>query len=72
MMANDAPPTAFDRVVVEDERGRRELRPDEFLALPLSHRIRCVLERRASFYLGRDEIDRRDALDSLRRARVVG
>lgn len=70
--ASALPDAPFDRVIVDDAGGRRELSPDEFFALPLSVRIRCVLERRASFFLGHVEVDRREALDSLRRARAVG
>lgn len=60
----------FDRVVVSDRDGQRQLTPGEFFALPLSSRIRMVLERTVTFYLGRVEIDRNAALEALRRIRV--
>ncbi|MCC6646930.1 MAG: hypothetical protein IT374_15320 [Polyangiaceae bacterium] len=63
---------AFDRVVMTDAAGRRELGVEEFLSLPLSVRIRCVLAREAAFFLGAVEVDRKRALDSLRRARAAG
>jgi hypothetical protein len=58
----------FDRVVIRDDQGRRELTKEQFLSLPLSQRIRCVIERTATFYNGVAEVDRHRALNGLRRA----
>jgi hypothetical protein len=57
----------FDRVVIFDQEGRRELSQYEFLKLPLSQRIRCVIERTATFYLGIEEVDRHSAINALRK-----
>jgi hypothetical protein len=65
-MTNDTE-VCFDRVVILDHEGRRELSHHEFLKLPLSQRIRCVIERTATFYLGVDEVDRHSAINALRR-----
>jgi len=65
------PTTKFDRVVIEDARGRRELTKAAFLALPLTERIRCVIERTAKFYDGPNEVDRHEALNGLRRAQAI-
>lgn len=64
------PEVSFDRVVIFDREGRRELSKHEFLKLPLSQRIRCVIERTATFYSGDEEVDRHGALDALRRTEV--
>ena len=62
----------FDRVVITDEgAGPRVLNRDEFLRLPLSQRIRCMIQRTASFYAGAREVDRAVALNALRRARIA-
>jgi hypothetical protein len=58
----------FDRVVIADDQGRRELSKEDFLSLPLSQRIRCVIERTATFYSGSREVDRHRAINGLRRA----
>lgn len=65
--ATEIPSDPFDRVVLVDGVASRTLLPDEFLALPLSVRIRCVLERTVTFYLGNDVVDPHAALDALRR-----
>lgn len=62
----------FDRVVIVDDHGQRELTKGEFLGLPLSQRIRCVIERTATFYDGTREVDRHAAINGLRRAQARG
>ena len=49
----DSPARAFVRVDYTCPSGtRRQLSPQNFAGLPLSERIRCVLERRARFIDG--------------------
>ena len=57
----------FDRVVLSKEGKRSSLTAEEFGALPLDQRVRCLLERAVEFYLGATPVDRRLALASLRR-----
>jgi|LNFM01.1.fsa_nt_gb hypothetical protein len=61
----------FDRVVIQDASGRRELTVEQFLEIPLSERIRSVISRTATFFDGPREVERMSALDSLRRARMA-
>jgi hypothetical protein len=60
---------SLERVVVTHGGKERAFSLEEFLALPLSQRIRCVLDRRARFYGSEGEIDRLVALDALRSAK---
>ena len=62
----------FDRVFIDDDSGRRELSQGEFLRLPLSQRIRCVIERTATFFDGAREVDRHAAINGLRRSQAKG
>lgn len=60
----------FDRVLLHQGENWVELTVDEFFALPLSHRIRHVIERTVSFKLRGIEVDQREALAALRRMRA--
>ncbi len=62
----------FDRVVITEVSGTRTLSVEGFLALPLSQRIRLVLDRSVTFYSKDREVDRNLALDGLRKARISG
>ncbi len=62
----------FDRVVITEVSGTRTLSVEGFLALPLSQRIRLVLDRSVTFYNKDREVDRNLALDGLRKARISG
>lgn len=62
----------FDRVVIKESGGSRSFSVDSFLALPLSQRIKVILERRVTFYQHDSEVDRNVALNGLRKARVAG
>jgi hypothetical protein len=62
----------FDRVVITEVSGTRTLSVEGFLALPLSQRIRLVLDRSVTFYKKDREVDRNLALDGLRKARISG
>ncbi len=62
----------FDRVVITEVSGSRTLSVEGFLALPLSQRIRLVLDRSVTFYSKDREVDRNLALDGLRKARISG
>ena len=60
----------FDRVVVVRAHVTERLTADQFFAMPLSERVRMLIERTARFYLGDVEVDRAAALASLRRSRA--
>jgi len=62
----------FDRVVVKESNSSRTFSVDRFLSLPLSQRIKVILERRVTFYLNEIEVDRNTALNGLRKARAAG
>lgn len=62
----------FDRVVLSVSGGTRTLSVAEFLELPLTQRIKVVLDRSAVFYHRGAELDRKVALDRLRTRQVVG
>ena len=66
------PVLVLDRIVIQTGPTRRELTVSEYFALPLSQRIRCVLDRTVTFYAGDREIDRQEALDALRLLRATG
>ena len=59
----------FDRVIVVSPAvgGRQNYSAEEFLALPLATRIQFILARQVRFFQGSLEIERADALKSLRR-----
>jgi hypothetical protein len=67
--ANESPPL-FDRVLIREGGAWKQISLDEFFALPLSLRIRHVIERTVAFQLNGTEVDQREALAALRRARV--
>ena len=67
-----SPVSRLDRIVLQTGLTRRDLTVSEYFALPLSQRIRCVLDRTATFYAGDREIDRQEALDALRVLRATG
>lgn len=56
---------AFDRVVVEDDAGSRELSVEQFLEMPLDRRIRLNFERKLRFSRGGAEVPSSEALRSL-------
>lgn len=62
----------FDRVALSGSGGSRTLSVADFLALPVSQRIRVVLDRSAVFYHRGSEIDRKVALDRLRKLHIAG
>lgn len=62
----------FDRVVLQLDDGQQELSVDEFLALPVHKRVGYLLSRSLSFYLGKTEVDRREALTRLRAMNAPG
>ena len=60
-------PIAFDRVVMDGPDGVPVVYSlAEFLALPLNERIDRVMKRNVTFFRGNVQIDRADALRSLR------
>ena len=68
-MLDEAKP-AFDAVSICDGGVWRPVGVAEFFDIPLSRRIRHVLERTVRFSLRGVEVDRKDALASLRRNRT--
>lgn len=56
----------FDRVLVPQPDGQRELSAQDFLDLPLHERIRMIMQRDLRFYAGGDVVDQSDALKGLR------
>jgi hypothetical protein len=60
----------FDRVVIDQEGTRTVLTASEFLGLALHARVRHILQREITFFDGSREIDRAEALRSLRMVRV--
>jgi len=69
-LADPGPP--FDVVVIDSGGRRRTLSHGEFFALPLSDRIRHVIERSATFFKEGREVDRQAALARLRTLRAGG
>jgi hypothetical protein len=63
---------AFDAVSICDHGVWRAIGVEEFFEIPLSRRIRHVLERTVRFSLHGVEVDRKDALASLRKSRIQG
>jgi hypothetical protein len=58
---------AFDRVLLTTGKGREELTVETFLALPLTVRVKHILSRSVEFYRGKEAVDQKLALASLRR-----
>lgn len=64
--------TLCDRVVVRyDDHDVRDMTFDEFMTIPLSTRIRYVIERRARFFADGVEIGSNEALSRLRKSRAA-
>lgn len=60
----------FDRVVIDDGGGTRDLTPEQFFSLPLAQRIQFVVEHRASFLSGEQRVDPKEALARIRQSRA--
>jgi hypothetical protein len=63
---------AFDRVLLLRNEKWEPVSIDVFFALPLSQRIRHVIERTVAFQLRGSEVDQKEALAALRRLRAPG
>ncbi len=70
MTSSAAEPLVFDRVRVVDDGRTRDMSTGEFLALPLKTRIRFILERNLEFTNRGSAVDYREALRSLRTAKL--
>ena len=57
----------FDRVLLNTAKGREELTVERFLALPLTTRVKHILTRSVEFYRGKEPVDQKAALASLRK-----
>jgi hypothetical protein len=62
----------FDRVVVVTAAGEQTLTAKEFVSLPLTKRVRLLLEARLQFFSGKQQVDAARALNSLRREGAAG
>lgn len=56
----------FNRVVMQTAVGPRHLTVAEFEAIPLTERVRALLEKRVTFYRDYDAIAQEEALRALR------
>jgi hypothetical protein len=56
----------FDRVILKSERGEQRLTISEFEAIPLTQRVRAILEKRIEFYLDQARVEQSQALRALR------
>lgn len=56
----------FNRVVVRSAQGERNLTVAEFAGIPLTERVRAVLERRVEFFHDQQSVAVLDALRALR------
>jgi hypothetical protein len=57
----------FDRVVRKTTHGDESMPAADFLALPLTERVRLILERNVAFYLGEKPVSASKALAGLRK-----
>jgi hypothetical protein len=60
---------SFDRVVVKQDGKTTSYTVPEFMSLPLAERIRFILGRQVSFFLGNAQVDPKVALASMRPGR---
>jgi hypothetical protein len=63
-MNNSALP--FNRVLLKSGQGDRRLTVTEFEAIPLTQRVRAVLEKRVEFYQDQVRVEQNQALRALR------
>lgn len=62
----------FDRVVLEEDGSRKVIiSSEEFFSLPLSRRIRHIIERTITFQLRGKTVDAKVVLAELRRRRAI-
>jgi hypothetical protein len=59
-------PLPFNLVIVNTALGTRRLTISEFEAMPLTERVRALLEKRVEFYQGQLRVEQTDALRALR------
>jgi hypothetical protein len=64
----DAELLPFDHIKIREGSAVRTLTANEFLALPIHTRVRWLLGAGLEFYRGAELVERRVALDVLRRA----
>ena len=63
--------TMFDAVKIRREGAWREISLESFFALPLSERVRHVIQRTVVFLENGQPVDQKTALAELRKARVA-
>lgn len=59
--------SAADRVVLTEHGEERSMSLEDFFDLPLSKRIRFLIDGAARFYAGSEQVDTGDALAHLRK-----
>ena len=62
----NAPKLPFNRVIMQTAAGSKRLTVAEFEAIPLTERVRALLEKRVTFYRDYDPITQEEALRALR------
>ena len=55
----------FDSIAIDDVSGEQRLSIEEFLAVPITTRVRWIMEKRLRFFMGASAIDRGLGLRSL-------
>jgi hypothetical protein len=56
----------FNRVIVRTVNGERQYSVHEFERVPLTERVRALLEKRVYFYCDQERIEQQTALRALR------
>ena len=55
----------FDSIAIDDVSGEQRLSVEEFLAVPLTTRVKWIMEKRLRFFSGATSVDRGLGLRSL-------
>jgi hypothetical protein len=56
----------FNRVIVRTAKGDQHLTVSEFERVPLTERVRALLEKRVEFFRDQQRVEQNDALRALR------
>ena len=55
----------FDSIAIDDVSGEQRLSVEEFLAIPITRRVKWIMEKRLRFFMGGSSVDRGLGLRSL-------
>lgn len=55
----------FDSIAIDDAAGEQRLSIEEFLAIPITTRVKWIMEKRLRFFQGTSAVDRGLGLRSL-------